>query len=189
MDNKKSVELAALISEVRIGEDEAFSELVCRYTPMLIKAASEFKSPNFLADEALSEAYVALHRAALSYDLTRTDVTFGLYARICVHRHLSDVVAGLRSRQLDSASDVELIPVSSGIESRLISGDTVRRYLKRAREFLSEYEYQVLLLYLKGYSTAETAAELSTSAKSVDNAKARCFKRLREKRNSFPRID
>lgn len=188
MNSKKETQLAALIGEVRIGEDEAFSELVDRYTPMLLKAASDFKNPSFRADEAFSEACIALHRAALSYDLTRTDVTFGLYAKICIYRYLGDVAARLNTGKISFDTDVENIAVSTGIETGLVSSDTVRRYLKRAREFLSEYEYRVLVLHLQGYTTAETAEELSVSAKSVDNAKARCFRRLREKRSSFSEI-
>ena len=126
--------------------------------------------------------------AALSYDLTRTDVTFGLYAKICIYRYLGDVAARLNTGKISFDTDVENIAVSTGIETGLVSSDTVRRYLKRAREFLSEYEYRVLVLHLQGYTTAETAEELSVSAKSVDNAKARCFKRLREKRSSFSEI-
>jgi DNA-directed RNA polymerase specialized sigma24 family protein len=52
--------------------------------------------------------------------------------------------------------------------------------MKCARDLLSDYEYQVLMLHIQGYKTSEISAAVGRDTKSVDNAKARLFRRLRD---------
>jgi DNA-binding CsgD family transcriptional regulator len=50
---------------------------------------------------------------------------------------------------------------------------------------LSDYEYSVLMLYVNGDTTVEIARKLSKDEKSVENAKTRMFRRLRESAAKF----
>jgi DNA-directed RNA polymerase specialized sigma24 family protein len=54
-----------------------------------------------------------------------------------------------------------------------------------ARQVLSDYEYSVLLYHIQGYKTSAIAERLGKSSKSVDNAKARVFRRLRQVADSI----
>ena len=65
------------------------------------------------------------------------------------------------------------------LDNRLADREIFDNLLVSAKDLLSDYEYRVLLLYIQGYKTAAIADMLDRSAKSVDNAKARLFKRLR----------
>ena len=189
MENVNELEVSTLILRARECDDEAFSELVSRYTPMMNKVISGFRGPRVRADEAFSEACVALHRAAMSYDLSKTEVTFGLYARICVYRRLCDLVGRDIREEFIVDFDVDALAVQSGIESRLVGRENMQEALSVARTLLSDYEYEVFVMYLQGYTTAAMAKELSKTPKSVDNAKARMIKRLREASGDFPKFD
>lgn len=178
-----------LILGVQNRDDEAFAELVRRYTPMINKVISEFRNSELREDEAFAEACVALHKAAMSYDVAQSEVTFGLYSRICVYRKLCDLVGKKRREESLVALDEGSFAVASSVESRLVGRETMQEALTFARSVLSDYEYQVFIYYLQGYTTSAIADELSKSAKSVDNAKARMFKRLREARSSFPDLN
>ena len=57
--------------------------------------------------------------------------------------------------------------------------EAIDSLLNSARKLLSDYEYRVLILHIQGYKTAAIAKMLSRSAKSIDNAKSRLFRRLR----------
>ena len=183
------VELSVLIHKVRERDDAAFAELVHRYTPMMNKVISGFAGLRVREDEAFSEACIALHRAAMSYDLSRTEVTFGLYAKICIYRRLCDLVGKENRDERIIVLDVDALAVQSGIESVLVGRERMQESLALARTVLSEYEYEVFLLYLQGYTTAAIAKALSKTPKSVDNAKARMIKRLREISADFPSFD
>lgn len=185
----KELEVAALIELVRGHDDSAFDEIVLRYTPMINKLVSGFLTHTFRYDEAFSEACVALHRAALSYDLSRSsDITFGLYAQICVYRKMCDVAAAERRGAEVVDVDVDTISTENNIEKRLVGREQISRFFDMARGILSEYEYRVFRLYIDGHSTQEIAAKLGKDLKSVENAKARMFRHLREECREFSDI-
>ena len=84
--------------------------------------------------------------------------------------------------------DIESIGTNVNIEQRIVGRERISEYIEKAHGILSEYEYQVFLLYIDGYSTAEISAKLCKDTKSVENAKLRMFKRLREVSNIFSDI-
>ena len=189
MDSCTSLELKSLIELVRHGDDGAFSELVSLYTPMINKVISGFVNSYLRYDEAFSEACVALPRAAMSYDVSRSsDVTFGLYSRICVYRRICDLTEKCMKNASIVDVDVELISTESNIEQRLVGRERMSMYIEKARSVLSEYEFAVFILYIDGYSTAEISDKLGRDSKSVENAKSRMIKHLREENDIFSDI-
>ena len=189
MDSYMDTPPDELILAARENDDSAFSELVARYTPMINKVISGFSDPRFRYDEAFSEACVSLHRAVKSYDVSKSsDITFGLYARICVYRRLCDLFRKVSRDAPIVDVDIESIGANLNIEQRIVGRERISEYIEKARGILSEYEYQVFLLYIDGYSTAEISARLCKDTKSVENAKLRMFKRLREVSSIFSDI-
>ena len=168
-----------LIKKCRSRDDDAFAELLSRYTPMISREIASFPSATLSHDELFSEASASLHTAAMKYDTAQSAVSFGLFARICIHNRLVDL-ARVAERQptCEEYDDSDVSDIGSP-ESELLLRDTVERLMDSARETLSDYEYRVLVLYMQGYKTAEIAKRLSKSPKSVDNAKSRIFARLR----------
>lgn len=181
MDKHQGSDITELLIRCRSHDDAAFSELVLRYTPMINKTVSGFFDDSFDLSEAFSEACVVLHRAANSYDLGQSEVTFGLYAHVCIRNRMLDMLRKKQTALTLSDVDIETLAVGGDIESRLIMRETVDEYRRLARELLSEYEYKIFLCVLKGFKTAEIAQLLDTTAKSVDNAKSRMWRTLREK--------
>ena len=183
------LETLPLIKLVCERDNSAFDELVYRYTPMMNKLVSGFVTPAFRHDEAFSEACVALHRAATSYDTSRSaDITFGLYAQICVYRKLCDI-ASANKRSVEVVDvDVDTLVSENNIERRLVGREEMSRFFDKARGILSEYEYRVFRLYIDGDTTVEIAEKLGKDTKSVENAKARMFKRLRGECKEFSDI-
>ena len=168
-----------LLLAVRDGDDGAFALLLERYSPLINKLVLSFSgNQRFTEGELRSDAYAALHRASLSYDVSQVNVSFGLYARICVYNALKDTVS--RSRSVGGELDVEKVAISSGIQHRLEKEESIKALKILAKDVLSEYEHQVFSLTLLGLKTADIAQKLSKSPKSVDNAKARMLKALRE---------
>ena len=185
VDKFREMEISSLLLLIRAGNNLAFSELVARYSPMMNKVISGFDIPASRFGEAMSEAHIALYRAALSYELSNGKVTFGLYARVCVYNKICDFVGSeLRNDSRLTEFDDDIV-IPSVVESTLVNREELVRYLLIARGILSDYEYDVFRLYLKGYSTREIAATLSKTAKSVDNAKHRMNKCLRQHSKEF----
>ena len=175
----RDIDTSDLILLCREHDDEAFDQLVQRYTPMIRKVISGFGGHTDEFGELFSEACVALHIAAQRFDLTQKEVTFGLYARICVRNRLLDLIRAEDSEKNFSSLDVEMMYDGESVETKLADREEFDIILRSAKRLLSDYEYNVLLLHIQGYKTAAIAKALGKNAKSVDNAKARLFRRLR----------
>ena len=179
MNAYRETDISSLLLKCREHDDAAFAELLSRYTPMIKKVISDYGAAGFDYGELYSEGCVALHLAASSFDLAQSEVTFGLYARICVKRRVLDLLR--RASAGSGIVDIDSADVSSELEpeSALLERETVDILMKSASSLLSDYEYKVFILHIQGYKTASIAKILGHSAKSVDNAKFRLFKRLR----------
>lgn len=185
MDSIKIVDIAELVSMVRVDRfaDEAFAELLERYTPLLKKRIATYFGPAAREEsEPMQEASIALHSAAMTYDSDKCDgVTFGLYASVCVSNRLKSLIRA-KIRDSDKSDDfLSLEKLSSGVdlESSIVTRDVCDRVMKEAKELLSDFEYEVFRLGFERYTTRDIAKELGKSAKSIDNAKFRISKRLR----------
>ena len=185
MDSIKNAEVSELISMVRGTNlsNEAFFELVRRYTPLLQKRiVTYFGSQASDETELVQEASIALHSAAMTYDSDKCDgVTFGLYASVCVSNRLKSLVKK-KIKDVEKSQDFSnLERISSGVnvENSIVTRDVCDRVMKEARELLSDFEYEVFRLGFERYTTRDIAEALDKSAKSIDNAKFRISKRLR----------
>lgn len=183
----ETLEIRDLISRCRMRDDDAFSELVSRYTPLMNKEVSEFMASGIGFEELFSEACIALHLAALKYDIEQSTVTFGLYAKVCIRHRLIDL-AESNSSIHESDIDVDRISVTPALDSRLAAAERFELLMRLSKGILSDYEYKVLILHVQGYKTAQIAEMLGREPKSVDNAKNRIFRRLRESIGESPTI-
>ena len=178
-DNDKTTEL---ILSVREGKEEAFSELVSLYTPMLRAVIAKYGAS---FDELFSDACMALYKAAHTYDCEQAEVTFGLYSQICVSHRILDIVRRESGRAVQlSEEDIENIPVDSGIVQRLVREEERKEFRLRAGQLLSELAFSVFNLWLAEFKSSEISEALGKSVKAVDNAKARILKKLRDGLNS-----
>ena len=178
MNLRKNDDCIALIRDVKDGKEEAFSELLSMYTPMLKSVLSRYTSSS---DEYFSDASMALYKAAMSFDLSQDSVTFGLYAKICVTHRVLDLLKqiGKDEGTLVSEPNLDIIAVPDGTLQRLVREEELARLCNVARSILSELEYNVFLQWLNGEKTADIAAQLGITAKACDNAKSRVVTKLR----------
>ena len=178
-------DLRNLITDARGGDESAFEAIVSLYTPMLEGVAL---SLNLDIEEVFSDSCMALFSAVKSYDLTQDDVTFGLYAKICVRNRLYDYISRERSSEIP-LSDIDVIARAGDtvdVGEEVLREEERTAFHESCKCILSDFEYLVLKKWLLLDKTAEIARDLGTSSKSIDNAKARIIKKLRR---GLPSID
>ena len=176
MDILRDEEILLLIEEYkRTASDEVFASIVAAYTPLMSATAAKL---SLEIDRVRSEACFGLLKAVTTYDSSR-GVTFGAYAKRCVYNHLCDHVRREAARApITDGVSVENIAVVDDIDSRLLRKEELETVGKFVRSVLSELEYKVCILGIRGYKTADIADRLGVSAKSVDNAKNRIATKL-----------
>ena len=181
MDLNDSKALAGLITSAKDGDESAFEVLLNSYRPMIDSLIRHFSLDE---RDVFSEACMSFYRAVSSYEIGQSAVTFGLYAKICVERCLIDVSrrnGNAVAAHVDSDVDVDKIAVSDGIQSMLEHREQTAHFLSIAKSTLSELEFGVYRYWMLGYKTSEIASVLGITAKAVDNAKNRMWKKLRER--------
>lgn len=184
MESYGNYTLDMLIIKHREGDEGAFEELVGRFEPLLLKTA---RSLSLDVREVYSDACLSLRRAADTYVLGG-EVTFGLYAKICVTRAMYDYAKRSGKDEPVADFDVEDVAVSDGVQRRLEREESLAEFNARVKELLSEYEYRVFTFIMRGYSAAEIADKLGENVKSVENAKLRIFKKLRQGIGQLPQL-
>lgn len=175
--------LKKALAGIRNGKDDDFAVVSAAYESLLRSLAGSFyekcKHLGAEFEDLLQESAMGLYKAAITYELDREEVTFGLYAKICITNRLISV-----QRKLIRAN-----------AKKPVKEDRTRKYAcfpKSGRQItdidsytgtLSRLERDVFTLYLKGCSYNEIAEKLQKDVKSVDNAIYRIKKKLKELRN------
>ena len=158
-----------LIERTRAGDAAAFEQLAERYDPLILSMTAKMRAVSdgsLDAEDLRQEALLALYTAAMNYR-EQDEVTFGLYAKICVRNRLISLI---RRHREPSVGEMTRQEERTDPEKSCIERESWLETQQRIREVLSEFEQKVLALYLRNKSYEAIAASLGVSEKSVDNA-------------------
>ncbi len=173
-----------LLLRARGGDSHAFDLLVKKYRPMLGAAASQYRGEVNDQDfeEIEQEALLAFHRAVMKYDILRGEVSFGLYAKICVNKAIISALRKISHRK----KHYELLPIDAaeaidakGPADILIEQENEQRLKDLINAHLSEFESRVWWMYYSGVGADEIAEREKRSKKSIENAITRAKSKLR----------
>ena len=181
---KETLRLLILAKE---GDEASFASLADKFKPLLEAAVAQYRAELLPQDieELYQEALVAFHSAVKSYDPSYKNVSFGLYAKICVNKAIISALRAIWRR-----SQADFLPLDEVVESQgalkefdpaseLIDRENAAELSRRISEHLSEYENRVWWLYFSGLSSTQIAQVVGRSPKSVGNALCRIRQKLR----------
>ena len=158
------------------GEKTAFEELLGRYEPLILSEVTKViaKCPDLSgeAEEMRQEGRLALFDARASFT-EGEGVTFGLYAKVCVHNRLISYLRKFlsRKRREERAAAAELTEKgASAAEELAVAYEESERLRRFVSSSLTALEQKVLLLYIEKKSYKEIAEMLGRDEKAVDNA-------------------
>ena len=171
-----------LIVQVKRGDQAAFEELLKTFEPLLISMVNR---ANLKQDEdaVKQDLTLAFYNAILSYNLTQSEVSFGLYAKVCLNNALVTHLRAIKKKKgLETVplndENFEQIDVDDPFVA-VIKSEELRELNHRITEALSPFENVVWRLYVAGCSSREIAKDLNKDVKSIDNAIFRIRKKLK----------
>jgi RNA polymerase sporulation-specific sigma factor len=133
-------------------------------------------------DDLIQEGMIALYSSVGAYDFT--SMRFKSFAYLCVTRRILDAVKASgrqKNRPLNnyvSLFDMNVeLPVSDPLEE-MIDRENREELFRKINGVLSDFEFRILALYMKGLSTSEICALTQKNEKSVDNALQRSKKKI-----------
>lgn len=188
MDKQTDETLAILAKE---GSDDALTSLIQRYVPLVILRVRTYAKSGLDEDDLFQEGMIALLKAVRSYrDCFKG--SFKTFAVVCINNKLNSAIrAHMRDknapmREYLSLSDSNVTEeqladssVQNNPEFRVIENEEVDACNRCIDNFLSQFEQQVLRLFLSSYSYEEMARHLESSTKAVDNALQRVRRKLK----------
>lgn len=184
----QNAELTDILKKVRGGEDSAFEVLAEKYSPLIASVCARYM--RLIGEEADSgasadmrqEVTYALYRAAVSYDVSQSRVTFGRYAKRCLENRAVSFIRKMSSARRRERRTAERLRKEHHTFEDIFPGVNPggkSAVLEAVSGCLSPYEYSVFTRYAEGLSAEEIARELGKDEKSVNNAVFRSKVKIR----------
>ncbi len=178
---EKSIETMA--EEIRMGNYTNFGKLLelCAYIPKeVLETAAKL---GYEKEDILQESAIAFLHALRSFDKSK-GAGFRTYASACIKNHIASLLRGQSKNKAPmtdyiSIEDVDLVSENEP-ENGWIEKEALFEMKKKLSENLSDFEFEVLRLYLEGFSYKIIGEKLQKTEKSVSNALSRVRKKLRE---------
>ena len=189
-----------LISRLRSGEQTIMDHLLEKYKKLVKNKAKSMYILGADREDLIQEGMIGLFKAIRNYDFGR-DASFYTFAELCVSRQMYSAIRASKSQKqmsLNTYISLNSMPFDSdGSENMALadvvssgeSGDPEELFLDKERveylerkieEELSDFEKQVLDLYLTGMSYSQIAKVLGRDDKSTDNALQRLKAKIRK---------
>ncbi len=177
----------ALCGYAQHADKAAEDVLMRRYSRLVESLAKRYFLIGGTEEDLRQEGMIGLLSAVREYSPQRA--SFKTFAALCIRRSIIDAIRRSQNRnnlfynevlsfsQLSSDGS-QASPMDQDPEQQVI-GKLDRKHIEQVLQSkLSEFERQVLSLYLSGYRYTEIAERLSKSVKSVDNAVQRIRRKL-----------
>lgn len=179
----KTYEDNILISLARDKNEKALRELIDRYNYLILGKARVYNLISYDFDDILQEGMIAFVNAINSYKSENGN--FKSYAEACVTNRLNSVYRADRnlknkplneflsiSDESDASCDKNKYLSSSKYEPErlLLKEEENKEFANFLKNNLTSYEYQIVNIYLQGYSYKEISEKVNKPVKSVDNA-------------------
>ncbi|MBO5488860.1 MAG: RNA polymerase sporulation sigma factor SigH [Eubacterium sp.] len=188
-------ELVALAQQ---NDSMAVDMLLEKYKPLVRKKARALYLIGGDNDDLIQEGMISLYKSIRDYDLKREN-SFGSFASVCIERHLYNVIKGANTKKnsplntyvslyeptgnaketgRETLADTLQPRALTNPEEIVIDRENVTDLEKAIESQLSDFEQEVVRLYLEGNDYQQIAKILDKSAKSIDNALQRVKKKL-----------
>ena len=181
-----------LVEYARQKRELAFSELLNRFTKMMLAKIAGAHPCGIDADDLMQECSLGLLDAVESYS-PQAGASFATYAGVCMDNRVRSAMrksAREKNRPLScylELSELEEQPevaiqadAGADPEAMVLINEGVEELRTRIKSLLTDVEYKVFTLYLSGRSYEETAKSLGITSKAVDNAIQRVRRKLRK---------
>ena len=170
------------------NDENALETLIERYKKAVISTARQYFLVGGEEDDLIQEGTVGLFKAITTFDGVSA---FKNYAFKCIK---SGIISTVRKSTSDKSKALNYyVPIYTGEdedktllikgevadpEEEYINSESASEFMARIKAALSGYEYEILNMYLEGYSYSDIAEKKNKNVKSVDNAVQRIRKKI-----------
>ena len=178
-----SKEQLEILKQAKSGDADAIDKLLAINKHYVVAVARKYYLIGGDKEDLIQEGMIGLFKAITSFDTTKND-NFEVYAITLIEREIISAIRRANSHSQAFLSESVLLDHDDEIadnaspESDLISEENTIELTNEIFSKLSNFEKQVVQLYLKGYNYIDIASKLNRESKSIDNALSRIKKKL-----------
>lgn len=180
-----------IIDRIHKDDTQAMDYILEKYKNLVRKKARKLFLIGGDRDDLIQEGMIGLYKAVRDYDKTHQS-SFASFADLCISRQIYDAIkASNRQKNIplntyisfyapafDEKSGNMFADNKENPEALVIDRENVDALEKEFKEVLSDFEKEVLSLYLEGLKYQEIALRIQREPKSVDNALQRIKSKL-----------
>jgi RNA polymerase sporulation-specific sigma factor len=186
-----------LVHSFREGDQSAVGSLLNRYRGFTRLKARSYFLAGADRDDIVQEGMIGLYKAIRDFDPGH-ETSFRSFAEVCITRQIITAVKTATrqkhtplntyvslSKPLGDADDPDWAlqdviqgPNASDPAELVISGEEMQNMKMAFAEILSDFEAEVLHMYVEGKSYQEIAEHLDRHVKSIDNALQRIKRKV-----------
>lgn len=180
-----------LIVQLHNGNQSVETYLLNKYKGLVLKKAHAMFLAGGETEDLIQEGMIGLFQAVRDYQPDKNTL-FSTFANLCVVRQLCkaiEVSGRKKHKPLNayvslSGDDSPLLEafdfIQQNPETIVIDRENTEQMRNKIRECLSEFENEVLDLYLEGKTYTQIAVLMEKTPKSIDNALQRIRGKIKE---------
>lgn len=191
-----------LIARLRDGEDSVMEYICSKYRGLVMSKVTSMFLLGGEKDDLIQEGMIGLFKAVRDFDAGR-DASFYTFAELCISRQMYTAVQASKRQKhrplntyvsLDSSntnnddgrenlllSELLTDRTEQSPEELFLDKERVADLERTIEEELSDFERQVLDLYLTGMTYTEIAKVLGRDEKATDNALQRLKSKIKKR--------
>lgn len=185
-----------LLSYVQKGDTGAAEFLVNKYERIVYKKANTYFLIGNDRDDVIQEGFIGLFKAMYDYDGSKR-TSFKSFAELCITRQIiTSIKSATRLKHTPLNSYISIYkPVNEDDSERILLDTMIDKAAADPRDYvlnkervqvlktelmkaLTRLEWEVLAMYVQGFSYEEIALALHRSTKSIDNALQRVKRKI-----------
>ena len=186
------------IKRAQAHDNEAMEDLLRIYKPKVIAISREYFLIGADFDDLIQEGMIGLYKAINIYD-DQKNHNFSAFASLCIHRQMQNAVKnanrkknaplnsyvpikyydGSNTSDDDKINKLVIVDDTSDIEKNYIDKEMNAILISKTQDILTDTQFRVLQMFIRGESYEKIAQSLSVSQKKVDNLLQAIKKKLR----------
>ncbi len=191
-------ELIEKIKSAQAHDNEAMEDLLRIYKPKVIAISREYFLIGADFDDLIQEGMIGLYKAINIYD-DQKNHNFSAFASLCIHRQMQNAVKnanrkknaplnsyvpikyydGSNTSDDDKINKLVIVDDTSDIEKNYIDKEMNAILISKTQDILTDTQFRVLQMFIRGESYEKIAQSLGVSQKKVDNLLQAIKKKLR----------
>lgn len=186
-----------IVIKAKNGDVGSMESILQYFKPKVTAICREYFLIGADFDDILQEGMIGLYKAITVYNAERND-NFSNFAKMCIHHQIQNAVKVAVSKKNHPLNDYISINIEGGIlateespkiilqatdvsaEQLSLSRESANDLYDKVKSSLTEVQYNILLMYLNGYTYNEIAQCHNITSKNVDNNIQSIKRKLRE---------